>query len=721
MLRVRFFFPLLIALAAVAAACGGGGGGSVVPSPSASPTPHAGPTAVPVGPTPQAVVLTGGGYTLSFTVPPIVTGNTTTMSAVLQTSLPSGTVAPQSSKHHFVIRPLAQNFSGLVYLVVSTTDSIGFSSAPSFQYTLPAGTSIAAGSSTYILYWDPAVSNWIALLGPGTVSGQTVTFPSVQTGVQFNANTQYVFALAQSVQPVPTATPAPTPTPRPTSSASASPTPTASPAVVNCGVNYSPVSGGVPLHITDDSGLGAELIVYVSNGAGWLAANGTWNATPNPLPAACFSTTKGASSALSPLVIPTGVGGRIYFAYAPKPASSSAPIPNPFAGVGLGEPNLGYQSNAFPWDKIEFGTTSGALIDTTQVDALGLPLELAVSPNGTPMPDDTPGPCVANPVMPGVGPVGVTSCKFAAIFNTVASIPQYQPLVYTTYFNGSTTPIDMQVVSPAHANYTSFDWNLFADTTPPATAPCPSSTPYGYLSCVLASYQSTPRVFTSNVSGAAVTSPAYYCVSSDGSSNFLATNLGTSIPASTTCSATATPYPNASPSQFRIPVQTLTYGNAVLPTPAPKPGVTPATNACEPNELFSQPYGTAFVGPGQLFANNTAFAMWKALTADVNYGTALNKTQIHPVGPPLSQMFLDPMYNQYDQVMHQNFNGNLAYGIPYDDLYNLESGIDWYPNDTINVRINPIPAASSVTPASAPSAVPTPVPCPTITPGIGNY
>ena len=120
--------------------------------------------------------------------------------------------------------------------------------------------------------------------------------------------------------------------------------------------------------------------------------------------------------------------------------------------------------------------------------------------------------------------------------------------------------------------------------------------------------------------------------------------------------------------------------------------------------------------------------MWKALTADLNYGTTMSTTQTHPVGqvspPPItpSGLFQDAMYNQYDKLMHDNFNGGLAYGIPYDDLYGLESGVDLpVGGGSINVRINPVPTASAAMPGSQPSQLAIPAPCPTITPGVGSY
>lgn len=733
MLRVRFFFPLLFGLAALAAACGGGGGGGGSVIPSGTPTPHAGPTTIPVGPSPDVINLSGDGYNLEFAVPPVTTGTIATMSATLQTALPSGTVAP-SSKHRAaaprrIVAPnIGANVKGLVYLVVSTTATVGFSSAPSFQFTMPAGTTIPSGQSSYLLFWDPNAAGstgWVALLGPGTVSGQVVTFPGVNTGVNLEANTQYVYALAVTTAPVPTATPAPTPTPTPV------PSPTSTPLSAYCStINYSAVAGGIPVNITDDSGTGAVLIVYIENKAGWLAANGTWVGSPNPLPAACFSTTKHSSGTV-PLLIPSGIkGGRVYFALAtpvPSPNTNTV-IPNPFgdAKAPISGPNVGYQGAApFPWDKIEYGTviSSNPVIDTTQVDALGLPLELSISANGTPMPDSTQAPagsCAANSVTAGsAGPYGVTSCKFDAIFQAVYNNQQYRPLVYTAQFMNK--QYDMQVVSPSQALLTSFDWNLFADpATMPSTipSPCPTPAQYGYLSCVLAAYQSTPRVFTNMVSGSGTTTQTYYCVTAD-TQNFKFTNNGSSA-------SCPNPLPAAA---ITLPVNLFMFAN--VPDPSPPPSWV-----CDENITFGQPFGLAYVDgaannpsqpSGNLFASNDSFAMWKALTADLNYGEALS-TSVHPIGqvspPPITanQLFTDPMYNVYDKVMHDNFNGGLAYGIPYDDLYNLESGVSLTSSsDSINVRINPLPTSNPsipVTPLASPPAMPLPTACPSIGPGI---
>lgn len=744
MLRVRFFFPLLILLAAAAAACGGGGGGGSV-IPSGTPTPHAGPTTLPVGPTPQVVNLSGGGYNLEFTVPPVVTGTTATMSAALQATLPSGTVAPQSSKRgaaaprKLVAPDIGANVKGLAYLIVSTTATVGFSSAPSFQFTMPAGTTIPSGQSAYLLFWDPNLagpSGWVVLLGPGTVGGQKVTFPGVKTGVNLEANTQYVYALAVTTAPVPTATPAPTPTP----------TPAALPA--DCPANFVSAAGGVPLQVTDDAGFtGAQLIIYAtSTGNGeWLSYDGTFDSTSAvPMPAACFSTTTG-SAGTKPLNIPSGSpGGHIFFVYAPY--SGSTTIPNPFAGVPISGPNPGYAAYAaspYPWDFIEYGTQkTGTVIDTTQVVSLGLPLEL--STGATPLPVTTAGPMPTTPPA-GVAPapcptngpsaqiVGVTSCNFANVFLAMQNIPGYNQLVVAQPFLGAT--YDTQIVSPGYGNFTSFDWNIFADSLPsPKPAICPSTTTYGYLSCVLAFYQNNPQLFTSVVHGAGPigSGPDYvtgdnYCVSSDGTANFTATDVGPTG----TCSST--PNPTGTPNPFHINVVNFMYG-------VPPANDNGGSGACKKRLLYNQPWGVANINgtveaiknppansaTGHLFAFDDAFAVWKALGADLVYGTATVTPpagQTHPIGPSspsaiFTTLFQDATYDQYDYVLHKYFDSNLAYGLPYDDTYKLESSVTWNittPVTPIDVRINHVPASAVTLPASV-SPVTIPSPCPGLTP-----
>jgi hypothetical protein len=476
--------------------------------------------------------------------------------------------------------------------------------------------------------------------------------------------------------------------------------------------NYTiPASATVPLNITDDSGLGGILLVYVTNGTNFLDNSGNFDdATANPYPAACFSTTSG-SSGTQALLLPAGTtGGRIYFAYATPIPNQPDTVPNPMNGVSASGPSFGYGVSPYPYDKIEYGLTAGATIDTTQVDALGLPLELSVTASLPPTqsvrpntvvrrgfrPHAMPTPCATS--APGI--VGVTSCNFANIFTAMEAISPYNQLVLTQPYNGQT--IDMQIVSPSLGGTMGFQLNMFALPSfapSPQPAQCPSApSTYGYLSCVLSAYQTTPELYeSSQVEGVIGVSGDNYCAGSDGSSNFTFTDVG---PA-TSC-GTATPNPSVSPNPFDMPVQEFTYG------------VPPGSTGCTQNILFGQPWGNAYVGAGQLFATADAFAMWKALGVDLNRGAALSALP-HPVGgssPSMSLFFGDPLFNEYAYLIHYYFNNNLAYALAFDDSGGFESGVTWNSGDPINVRINAVPTATSVTPAATPSPLPVPSPCP---------
>jgi hypothetical protein len=483
------------------------------------------------------------------------------------------------------------------------------------------------------------------------------------------------------------------------------------PAVASYCGNYASLSG-VPLNLTDDAGLaGAVLIVYITNSNTNMYMDSSGNFTQSqayPIPAACYSNTVGSSATNRTLAIPAGVSGRIYLAYA-TPAPNNA-VPNPFGTASISGPNVGYTANPFPWDKVEFGTTAGATIDTTQVDAVGLPLELSVTGGALPSAGHRrtgqafPTPCAtdsANTI------VGVTSCNFANIFAAAAQDPIYSSLVVRQSFNGQI--LDLQVVAPKDSvTFTSFPWNLFAlsaNLPAPAPAICGSATPAnGYLSCVLNAYN-TPlagaRLYQTAGIGA-LPSGDHYCATSDGAANFIFTDVG----GATNC-ASATPT-GAAPIQ--MPIQEFTYG---------VPPAADGGGGCKEAILFSQPWGNGNVGPGHLFATGDSFALWKGLGADLNRGTALTTAMTHPVGvtmPSLNIFFQDPLFNTYAQIVHTYFNGNLAYALAYDDLGGFESGLTLASGGSINVRINQIPTASSST--VAPTPVSAPNPCPALPTGV---
>lgn len=521
-------------------------------------------------------------------------------------------------------------------------------------------------------------------------------------------------------------------TPTPTSSSSAGPTatpgPTASPLAAYCkNINYSPAAGGVPVNITDDSGIGATLVVYVENSSrDWLEKSGNFVAgNPNALPAGCFSSTIGVSGSSQQLVIPANTNGvRLYLAYAPPQSPGSTVVPNPFGTtVTSSGPAYGYQKTSYPWDFVELGSSAGATIDTSQVAGLGLPLEISVG--ATPLPSGG-GSCAwpaAPPASRTSGIVGVTSCNFGKIFTALQTDPtyaNYQPLVVTESFNG--TNIDAQIVSPNDApNNTSFEWDVMGlQSTLPSPMPsiCPGSPKYGYLSCLINAYN-TPltgaRLFQTSSNGVSGVTRDNYCVtssSSPSSEEFVLTDVGNAP----SC-ASAVPNPAApSPNPFHMPIQEFTYGR------------TSGTSMCTVALLFSQPWNNSYIGSGNLFSSADAFVLWKGLTEDMNRGTMLTTSQQHPVGltnPSQGMFFGDAMYNQYAEVLHKYFDNNLAYALPYDDsgAPNFASSLTMPSTPVaIDIRINAIPAASAITPSSPPVPVPIPTPtCGTLPTDVGTF
>lgn len=717
---LRYLFPCLFLAAIVVAGCGGG---SVAP-PTSTPAPAA---SISPGPTPESVTLTGAGYQLQFTLPGLFAGGGS-LTATLQASPPSGVPVPalKSRSAANARNIVGSTATSLVYLVVQASGTVQFTSVPSFVFTLPSGTSIPSGSPSYVAFYDPtqqaANNGWIGVLGPGVISGQTDTFAGVNSGVTLVGGNTYVYALVYTSQAVPTATPAPTPT--------AVPSPVAAPAYCTQYQSYTPSPSGalpVPLNITDDSGLSATLVVYVENAqtnpVTYLTATGGWSTTPVSLPAGCFSTTTGSGVTGKPLNIPNPSNGRIMFAYAPgTPNPSAATAPNPLpSGVGT---NPNYASAMVPWDKIEY-TIPGGVIDTTQVDFLGLPLELSLTqPLGRQSP---PASCPSVPIpAPGSVPavVGFSSCGFLDAFNDIYNNAAYQPLLISQPFAGSSTPYALRVLSPGSSSFASFDWNTLISGQPaPSTLPCSSANTQsgGYLQCVLAYYQANPQVFTSNVGVGA--SGDWYCASSDGAANFIFTDVGKTQPAS--CPAAPTASPASSSNPFKLPLSTLTYGQAPTKDDA----------GCQYNNLFQQPYGLAFVdnqvlggvptGTGNLFSNLDTFAMWKALAADLNYGQAV-QPGVHPGGqyplpsyPSYSNFWKDPLWNYYAQVLHHYADGGYAYALAYDDFYKWSTSLTISTGQSINVRINYVPTVSNA--LNSPTPIGNPASCPTITPEIGTY
>lgn len=760
MLRSRFaFLALMFASVAIAAGCGGGGsGGSVLPAPS--PPSYISFSVPAAGATEQ---LSYGGYTLSFTLPALATPTpnpssssiTAVMGAMPPASPAPGVPIPSARSVRFAPGIRHPNAIGVVpvtplfYLALETNAQFVFASQPSFTVTLPQASVIPPGSQAYMALYNPApiaspgataAPQWQVVTQAGTLNaaGTTLTFTGGPSQITFNQTNNfpppaadlapYTFALVV----IPTST------------------------QPNCANYQNKATPGLTINMTDSSGLqNTVLVLYVlQQGAiggaiSWMDGTGNFgNQNPVPIPASCYSTTLNSGAANNPLTVPPGHAGRIYIVEA-----TPAPIgfPNPFGGHPLGWTPTAQEP--YIYDKIEFNSTNG-VIDTTQVDFLGLPLEMSAvtgNANATPLPavmaSTCPAPIPTMTPFSGIptsgATVGVGQCGYAGIFQTIAAgTPPWQAwqgLVHVQTY-GSNPNIDFRVDSPQYS--LTFNRNVFADASALPASCSQYSTmsavqTYGYIGCLMELYKATPQLYqTANISGAAA-SGDNYCVSSDGTANFVATDIGTG----TACSS---PVPKAT--SLALPANPFNIPATVFANPVNASG-DPAAGQCNIGMVFASswgltsidqatpaPQGTATAGPPapvvtpipllhRAFDTFDAFAMWKGLILEMNYGSA--QTQgAHPIEtkPPATQfvqgqLFKDPLYSLYAQVLHSYFEGTYTYAIPYDD------GFDWYPGytvvapGTVSVRINPIPTGS---PVQAPAPVPSPQ-CSAFKPDIGSY
>jgi hypothetical protein len=742
----RALFPLLILAGLTIAACGGSGGGSgnFVAQPTATPPSGGTFTISPLAYT-GPITFYGSGYLLTFNVPPTVTGTTATATGGLSGTLPQGVPAPSLAKRKTSLLPgskipntVGVPLTPLVYFTISTTAQVGFADAPTFQFIDPVATTVPNGSQAYLLFYDPTQSanGWVPLLGPATLAaygsgGQSMTFPAVQTGVNFYPNQQYIFALVAIAQSVPTATPAPTPTVGPSTA------PGGAPAYCRTFQSYTAPPNGsapVPLNLTDDSGLNGTLVVYVENAqtspVTYLAPNATWTAQPVALPAVCFSNTTPSVVSGKPLVIPNPGNGRILIAYAPgtpNPAASTAPNPLP-SGVGT---NPDYNSAMLPWDVAEY-TIPGGVIDTSQVGFMGLPMELSLVSS---LPHQSPvASCPAPPPAPGPQAqpttVGFSSCAFLDAFNDVWNNPSYRSLVIAEPFPNSGSPTyALRLLAPQQAGFTQFDWyDLFSSPADaPLTGPCNAGNTGtgGYLQCVLTFYKNNPQVFSSSRVGVGA-SGDYYCASANSAlTAFTFTDVGSTQPSSCNPMPPANPNAPSTANPFSLPISTFIAGQAPTQDDA----------GCSTNNLFSIPFGTFYVNgqslpspyqpTGNLFQNLDTFAMWKALGIDLNYGTAM-VSGLHPGGlsalpayPTNADFWQDPAFNYYGQVLHHYADGGYTYAVAYDDFYGWSTSLTIASGQSINIRVNQVPQFGHV--QALPTAAPFSGSCPVMQAPIGSY
>lgn len=146
------------------------------------------------------VTLSSAGYTVTGSLPAanVVAKVTESLSA----SAPSGVTA--LSKHRDTASPDA-----LLYVEFSSTSSVTLSAIPMLAFT----SSSISSSNTYYLALDTSSGWQIPISGPGTVSGDTVTFASTSGTVAITPSAPAVFALyaASAVTPSPSPTPVASP------------------------------------------------------------------------------------------------------------------------------------------------------------------------------------------------------------------------------------------------------------------------------------------------------------------------------------------------------------------------------------------------------------------------------------------------------------------------------------------------------------------------------
>lgn len=358
------------------------------------------------------MTLTGAGYTLTFVVPAVTVGGTATMTADLQASPPPGAPslqvrpgppagkpvtpgAPSARGRAAKVSPavVGGNVSGLVYLVTTTTATVEFSSTPGFSFTMPSGTSIPAGQYAYLVYYDPyaSASGWQALRA-GNVSGQSVIFPALSSGVTLHANAQYVYALGVTTSPVATASPMPTPTPTPAPTATpisppSSPTPGAIPPSCPPGPPNT-----FPMGVANNTGIASKLLVYaygLTNGSPAVgsyvpdATSGQFLPDPaagSPMP----SFTMPPSGCIN---LPPGISVRLYFYFQtdstdPSNVTSNGPSSN------ANPPNVsnslykGDINNVFDYLEYTWNPPADMYLDVSAVDGVGIPISFSLKNAG---------------------------------------------------------------------------------------------------------------------------------------------------------------------------------------------------------------------------------------------------------------------------------------------------------------------------------------------------
>lgn len=197
--RALFVIVATLALAACGGG-GGGGGGASVPGPQAPQNYSTSTAFSTTSSTTIALPKIANGISGSITLP---SGSApSTANLTFGSSLPSG--VPQAQSLNFRRSPQeigGSNLTLLAAVALTVSSAVTVSSSPAFSFTLASGIS----GEAYIAYFDlnNAIAGWNVLLGPGTISGTTLTFPAqtITPPITFEPNDTYVFALIVSSTP----------------------------------------------------------------------------------------------------------------------------------------------------------------------------------------------------------------------------------------------------------------------------------------------------------------------------------------------------------------------------------------------------------------------------------------------------------------------------------------------------------------------------------------
>lgn len=150
----------------------------------------------------SATLIDPSGYVTTLTLSATADGSSGTVKVSVSTALPAGVSTPVATAR--VPEAIGANVAPLVYVTVLPSSRLSFRATPAFSFTLRGGTALTAGSSAYVAYYDPAKSatGWVPILGPGSVNGQTISFPATAGTVNLAAGSLYTFALFTSSQAI---------------------------------------------------------------------------------------------------------------------------------------------------------------------------------------------------------------------------------------------------------------------------------------------------------------------------------------------------------------------------------------------------------------------------------------------------------------------------------------------------------------------------------------